>query len=76
MKLEKGNFGGSQVSSNLTGSKYADPDSDLVKTALLSDVVDAILKEKGNAEQKLNIVMKMDIEGFECRAVLGSGKRI
>ena len=39
-----------------------------IETVLLQDVVDEILS---TVEQPL-IVMKMDIEGFECRAIQGN----
>ena len=40
-----------------------------VRTVLLSDIVDAILARIGYLTQT---VIKMDIEGFECNAFLGS----
>ena len=39
-----------------------------IQTALLSDVVDAV----NYKESPSKIIMKMDIEGFECRAILGN----
>lgn len=38
---------------------------------LLSDIIDQI--EMSNVKQSVvNVVMKMDIEGNECRAIMGS----
>ncbi len=44
---------------------------------LLSDVFDAIYHDERSQgllsrREKVVVVMKMDIEGFECRALLGS----
>ena len=73
--MEKGNFGGSHVSLNLSRERYADVDNDdLVKSVLLSDVLDAVIEEHKDEKEKLSVVMKMDIEGHECKAVLGSGQ--
>ena len=40
----------------------------VIETVLLSDVVKAVIAQ----ENPSGIIMKMDIEGFECRAILGT----
>ena len=40
----------------------------IIATVLLQDVIDHILRK----EPKSIVIMKMDIENFECRAILGN----
>ena len=72
MHIDKDNNGGSFVDldnsikskTHLKGYKMDQP---VIETVLLGDLLQAAsIKEKPS-----NIIMKMDIEGFECRAILG-----
>ena len=72
MHIDDENNGGSfvdTVSSNSDvqqKSKYKEL-RPVIETVLLGDVLEAIHV----SEKPTNIIMKMDIEGFECRAILG-----
>ena len=61
------NNGGSYLS-NTTG----DENLNMVKTVLLSDVIDEISRNSSSHQ----VLIKMDIEGSECNAFLGSPKFI
>ena len=63
------NFGSSRIRMDKSNLNLTSVNPNVVKSALLSDIVDTIVEE---AEEKINIVMKLDIEGHECRAILGS----
>ena len=72
MHIDEDNNGGSFVDlipstsgrKYLAGYKKAYP---VIETALLQDVLEAAdIKENPS-----HIIMKMDIEGYECRAILG-----
>ena len=72
MHIDEDNNGGSFVDldnsmnrkTHLKGYKREQP---LIETVLLGDLLQAAsIKEKPS-----HIIMKMDIEGFECRAILG-----
>ena len=72
MHIDKNNNGGSFVdlnssltgTSNLVGYKKVQP---MIETILLGDLLEAVSDE----ENPTKIIIKMDIEGFECRAILG-----
>ena len=72
MHIDKNNNGGSFVdlnssltgTSNLVGYKKVQP---MIETILLVDLLQAVSDE----ENPTKIIIKMDIEGFECRAILG-----
>ena len=72
MHIDKDNNGGSfvdldtsiQSTKHLEGYKKEQP---LIETILLEDLLQASL----TYEKPSRIVIKMDIEGFECRAILG-----
>ena len=72
MHIDKNNNGGSFVdlnssltgTSNLVGYKKVQP---IIETILLGDLLEAVSDE----ENPTKIIIKMDIEGFECRAILG-----
>ena len=72
MHIDKNNNGGSFVdlnssltgTSNLVGYKKVQP---MIETILLGDLLQAVSDE----ENPTKIIIKMDIEGFECRAILG-----
>ena len=74
MHIDEDNNGGSFVDfappsiggrkQHLDGFKKEHP---VIETVLLSDVVEAAVVQ----ENPSRIIMKMDIEGFECRAILG-----
>ena len=44
------------------------PDAEEIQTVLLSDVINKAVE----VEQPKNIIMKIDIESYECRAFMGS----
>ena len=72
MHIDKNNNGGSFVdlqssltgTSHLVGYKKVQP---MIETILLGDLLQAVFEE----ENPTKIIIKMDIEGFECRAILG-----
>ena len=72
MHIDKNNNGGSFVdlhssrtgTSDLVGYKKVQP---MIETILLGDLLQAVSDE----ENPTKIIIKMDIEGFECRAILG-----
>ena len=73
MHIDKKNNGGSFVDfepsvgrrkQHLDGFKKEHP---VIETVLLSDVVEAAVMQ----ENPSRIIIKMDIEGFECKAILG-----
>ena len=72
MHIDKNNNGGSFVdlhsshtgTSHLVGYKKVQP---MIETILLADLLQAVSDE----ENPTKIIIKMDIEGFECRAILG-----
>ena len=72
MHINSENNGGSFVdmAASIAEKQHVDDFKDMhpvIETVLLSDVLEAIhLKDKTS-----KIIMKMDIEGFECRAILG-----
>ena len=73
MHIDVDNNGGSFVdldnsstsNSHLEGYKKEKP---IIETALLADLIGAVTLQ----ERPSKIIIKMDIEGFECRAILGS----
>ena len=75
MHIDEDNNGGSFVDmepsiagrKRLDGYKLAQP---VIETILLSDVLEAAVMQ----ENPTNIIIKMDIEGFECRAILGKNQ--
>ena len=72
MHIDMDNNGGSFVDldssftskTHLEGYKKEKP---IIETALLADLIEAVTLQ----ERPSKIIIKMDIEGFECRAVLG-----
>ena len=69
MVVDQTNNGGSHLSSESHNTELSkDPNSITVNAVLLSDVVNAAVA----VEKPKHIVMKVDIEMFECRAFLGS----
>ena len=72
MHIDVDNNGGSFVDldnyltdrTQLEGYKKERP---IIETALLSDLLNAVTLQ----ERPSKIIIKMDIEGFECRAILG-----
>ena len=44
------------------------PDAEEIQTVLLSDIINKAVE----VEQPKNIIMKIDIETYECRAFMGS----
>lgn len=72
MHIDVDNNGGSFVDldnyltdrTQLEGYKKERP---IIETALLADLLKAVTLE----ERPSKIIIKMDIEGFECRAILG-----
>ena len=72
MHIDVDNNGGSFVdldnshtsNTHLEGYKEERP---IIETALLADLLKAVTFE----ERPSKIIIKMDIEGFECRAILG-----
>ena len=44
------------------------PDAEETKTVLLSDIINKAVE----VEQPKNIILKIDIESYECRAIMGS----
>ena len=72
MHIDKKNNGGSFVdlhssltgTTHLVGYKKRQP---MIETILLGDLLQAVSDE----ENPTSIIIKMDIEGFECRAILG-----
>ena len=72
MHIDKNNNGGSFVdlhssrtgTSHLVGYKKVQP---MIETILLADLLQAV----SDKENPTKIIIKMDIEGFECRAILG-----
>ena len=72
MHIDKKNNGGSFVdlhssptgTSHLVGYNKVQP---MIETILLVDLLQAVSDE----ENPTKIIIKMDIEGFECRAILG-----
>jgi len=65
MSINNINNGGSYVKTAMSSST---DDNDVIKTVLLSDIFDAAVSHG----QPDRIVIKADIERFECRAFLGS----
>ena len=72
MNIDVDNNGGSFVdldnsftsNTHLEGYKKEKP---IIETALLADLIEAVTLQ----ERPSKIIIKMDIEGFECRAILG-----
>ena len=72
MHIDNNNNGGSFVDlhssltgiSHLSGYKKVKP---MIETILLGDLLQAVSDD----ENPTKIIIKMDIEGFECRAILG-----
>lgn len=71
MQHLRGNYGGSRIRMDKSNLNLTTIDHSVVKSALISDIIDTIIETRPRGE-KVNIVMKMDIEGHECRAILGS----
>ena len=72
MHIDKNNNGGSFVDlhSSLTGTSHLvgyNKLQPMIETILLGDLLQAVSDE----ENPKKIIIKMDIEGFECRAILG-----
>ena len=72
MHIDKNNNGGSFVDlhSSLTGTSHLvgyNKVQPMIETILLGDLLQAVSDE----ENPTKIIIKMDIEGFECRAILG-----
>ena len=72
MHIDKNNNGGSFVDlhSSLTGTSHLvgyNKEQPMIETILLGDLLEAVSDEENPTE----IIIKMDIEGFECRAILG-----
>ena len=73
MHIDEDNNGGSFVDlvstsiGNTTHLKGYKEEQPVIETVLLGDVLQAAIAQ----ENPSKIVMKMDIEGFECRAILG-----
>ena len=72
MNIDVDNNGGSFVdldnpftnNTHLEGYKKEKP---VIETAFLADLIEAVTLQ----ERPSKIIIKMDIEGFECRAILG-----
>ncbi len=60
MSAMKGNFGGARIDDN-------DQRGQKVETILLADIFDRLISKDKDA-----VIIKMDIEGYECDAILGS----
>ena len=70
-RVDKLNNGGSYIRLPQTVINKENPkDQELIETVLLSDILDAA-KE---IEKPTQVIIKIDIELFECRAFLGSAK--
>ena len=72
MHIDINNNGGSFVDlhSSLTGTSHLvgyNKVQPMIETILLGDLLQAVFEE----ENPTKIIIKMDIEGFECRAILG-----
>ena len=75
MNIDVDNNGGSFVdldnsftsNTHLEGYKKEKP---VIETALLADLIEAVTLQ----ERPSKIIIKMDIEGFECRAILGTNE--
>ena len=73
MHIDKKNNGGSFVDLNsfLKGTSHLvgyNKEQPMIETILLGDLLQAVSDE----ENPTKIIIKMDIEGFECRAILGT----
>jgi FkbM family methyltransferase len=80
IRAAMGGIAGSQMKPNITGLRsdeemgIAEEEYERVHTILLTDVIDAI-NEKNyprSSSKRLPVVLKIDVESYECRAFLGS----
>ena len=69
IKIGQGNVGASHL---VTKNDSLDDSLEEVQAVLLSDVLDEVYEETADPREKISIVIKMDIERYECRAMLGS----
>ena len=70
IKILKGNYGGSSVMIK-NSTLPAEARVETIPTVLLSDIYAKLIETHPEMEQ-INVVMKMDIENYECKVLLGS----
>ena len=70
IKIEPGNIGGSPILNPDQVKSMPWISTETISTILVQDLLDELVQT--NPNKIITIVIKMDIETFECRAILGS----
>lgn len=80
IRAAMGGIAASQMKPNISGIKIdevmgiAEEEYEAIHTILLTDIIDAINKKDypRSGDKRLPIVLKIDVESYECRAFLGA----